>query len=165
MARPDELLEVGKVGRAHGVRGDVFLDLTTDRVERAAVGSRLWIGDDWWSVERSHPSNSRWRVHLAGVDDRTAAEALTGSVIYAEPIVDPDEIWIHQLIGARVVEASGTERGTCVSVIDNPAADLLELDNGALVPANFVTGVDSQSDQVTVTIDPPAGLFDLGEDS
>jgi 16S rRNA processing protein RimM len=164
MAKPDQLLEVGKVGRAHGVRGDVFLDLTTDRVERAAVGSRLWIRDEWRSVERSHPSNNRWRVHLTGVDDRTAAEALTGAIIYAEPIVDPDEIWVHQLIGARVVEASGIERGTCVSVIDNPAADLLELDSGALVPANFVTGIDNGADEVTVTIEPPDGLFDLGED-
>jgi 16S rRNA processing protein RimM len=141
----------------------VFIDLTTDRVERAAVGSRLWIRGEWRTIERSHPSNTRWRVHFAGIDERTDAAALTGSIMYAEPIVDPEEVWVHQLIGAHVVESSGVERGTCVSVIDNPAADLLELDNGALVPANFVTAVDADGDPVIVTIDPPDGLFDLVE--
>ena len=163
MPIPDQLLEVGKVGRAHGVRGDVFVDLTTDRVERAAVGSQLWICGAWRTIEQSHASNTRWRVHFAGLGDRTAAETLTGSIIYAEPIVDPDEVWIHQLIGARVVEESGVDRGVCVSVLDNPAADLLELDSGALVPANFVTSVDDAADPVMVTIDPPDGLFDLAE--
>lgn len=164
MSVPDGLLEVGKVGRAHGVRGDVFVDLTTDRVERAAIGSQLWIGGDWRTIERSNRSNTRWRVHFGGIDDRTAAESLTGSVMYAEPIVDPDELWIHHLIGAHVVESSGAERGVCVSVIDNPAADLLELDTGALVPATFVSAVDTDADPVTVTIDPPEGLFDLQDD-
>jgi len=161
MSEPDQLLEVGRVGRAHGVRGDVFVHLSTDRVERAAVGSRLWIRGEWREVERSHRSNTRWRVHLAGVEDRSAAEGLTGSTIYAEPIDDPDVVWIHQLIGARVVEQSGVDRGVCVSIVDNPAADLLELDSGALVPANFVTAVDASADPVVVTVDVPAGLFDL----
>lgn len=161
MSERDELLQVGKVGRAHGVRGDVFLDLTTDRVERAAVGSRLRIRDTWYTVEQSHHAANRFRVHLSGVDDRSAAEALTGAPIHAEPIDDPEALWIHQLIGAAVVDVAGVEHGRCVSVIDNPAADLLELDSGALVPANFVTGIDVAADPRVVTIDPPAGLFDV----
>ena len=62
-----------------------------------------------------------------------------------------------------MVETDGTRRGRCVSVIDNPAADLLELDSGALVPATFVTGIERDVDPVVVTIDPPEGLFDLTE--
>lgn len=165
MERPSGLLEVGRIGRAHGVRGDVFIDLTTDRVERVAVGARLWVRDQWREVQTSHRSSTRWRVHLSGVEERTAAEALTGSVLFAEPIDDPNTLWVHQLIGARVVEASGVERGQCVAVIDNPAADLLELDSGALVPANFITAVDIAAESRVVTIDAPDGLFDLIEDS
>ncbi len=156
---PDGLLEVGRVGRAHGVRGDVFVDLTTDRAERAAVGSRLWIDGAWRTVTFSQPAKQRYRMHLDGVDDRDQAEALSGAAILAEPIDDPDALWVHRLIGATVVEVDGTERGVCTSIIDNPAADLLELDSGALVPANFVT---SATDGV-VTIEPPEGLFELFE--
>jgi 16S rRNA processing protein RimM len=98
-------------------------------------------------------------VHFEGVDDRRAAEALARVVLAAEPIDDPDTLWVHQLIGAEVVEVAGTSRGRCVAVIDNPAADLLELESGALVPATFVV---SFADGI-VTIDPPEGLFELGE--
>jgi 16S rRNA processing protein RimM len=80
-------------------------------------------------------------------------------VLAAEPIEDPNALWVHQLIGAEVIEATGTARGRCVAVIDNPAADLLELESGALVPAAFVVSVA----EGVVTIDPPEGLFELGE--
>ena len=153
----DGLLEVGRIGRAHGVKGDVLVHLTTDREERVAIGSRLKAGERWLTVTAASRSNDRWRVHFEGVDDRTAAEALSRLVIAAEPIDDPDELWVHQLIGAEVIEVSGTSRGRCVAVIDNPAADLLELDSGALVPVVFVTEQTSER----IVIDPPDGLFEL----
>jgi 16S rRNA processing protein RimM len=153
---PDGLLDVGRIGRAHGIKGDVRVELTTDRRERVAVGSRLHAGGRWLSVERSRPAGTSFVVGFAEVPDRTAAEALAGLRLYAEPIEDPDALWVHQLIGARVVELDGTDRGECVAVLDNPAADLLELETGALVPVTFVV---SASDGV-VTIDPPDGLFD-----
>ena len=59
-----------------------------------------------------------------------------------------------------VVGVDGTVHGTCVAVIDNPAHPILELDSGALVPSVFVVSHDSG----VVTIDPPEGLFDLGDD-
>ena len=155
----DGLLEVGRIGRAHGVRGDVLVHLTTDRVERLNVGSRLKAGERWLTVTAASRSNDRWRVHFEGVDDRSAAEALARVVLAAEPIDDPDTLWVHQLIGAEVVEVAGTSRGRCVAVIDNPAADLLELESGALVPASFVVSfVDG-----IITIDPPEGLFEVAE--
>jgi len=155
----DGLLEVGRIGRAHGVRGDVLVHLTTDREERLSAGSRLRAGDRWLTVTTASRSNDRWRVHFEGVDDRNSAEALARTVLAAEPIDDPDALWVHELIGAEVVEVSGTSRGRCVAVIDNPAADLLELESGALVPASFIV---SAADGL-VTIDPPAGLFELGD--
>jgi 16S rRNA processing protein RimM len=153
----DGLLEVGRIGRAHGVKGDVFVHLTTDREERLAIGSRLHAGGRWLTVTAASRTNDRWRVHFEGVEDRNAAEALSRVVLAAEPIDDPDALWVHELIGAEVVELSGLSRGHCVAVIDNPAADLLELESGALVPASFVVSI---ADGV-VTIDPPAGLFEL----
>ena len=163
MAKPDGLLEVGRIGRPHGIRGDVFLDLVTDRTERAQVGSRLWARDRWLTIVQSNSSSQRWRVHFEGVDDRSAAEALTGVVVSAEPIDDPDALWIHQLFGASVIEVNGIDRGRCRSVIANPAADLLELESGALVPVTFITSVDHSGPGTLITIDPPEGLFELND--
>jgi 16S rRNA processing protein RimM len=151
------LLEVGRIGRAHGVRGDVIVQLTTDRHERLSVGTKLLAGERWLTVEAASRSNDRWRVHFEGVESRDAAERLTGTPLLAEPIDDPDALWVHELIGSEVVEVAGTARGRCTAVIANPAADLLELESGALVPVTFVV---SHADRV-ITIDPPAGLFDL----
>jgi 16S rRNA processing protein RimM len=163
MGQPEGLLEVGHIGRAHGIRGDVFFVLSTDRVERAAVGSRLWVRNTWMTVSASSHASGKWRVHLEGVDDRNAAEALASIKVFAEPLEDPDALWVHDLIGATVIEVNGIDRGQCISVIANPAADLLELDSGALVPVTFVTAIDVSGGVPLVTIDAPDGLFDLND--
>jgi 16S rRNA processing protein RimM len=77
-------------------------------------------------------------------------------VLRAEGIDDPDALWVHELIGAVVVESDGTERGRVVSIEANPAADLLVLDDGHLVPIGFVVATGGGR----VVVDPPAGLFD-----
>jgi 16S rRNA processing protein RimM len=155
----DALREVGRIGRAHGVGGEVYVVLITDRVERLGPGARLLAGSLWLTVRESRPQQQRWLVHFEGIDDRTAAEKLTNSILLAEPLDDDrdDALWVHELIGSRVVDQQGVERGVCVAVLDNPAHDILELDSGALVPVTFVLMC---SDGVT-TIDPPEGLFDL----
>jgi 16S rRNA processing protein RimM len=154
--RPDGLLEVGRITRAHGVRGDVYVDLSTDRVERLAPGARLSSRGQWLTVASASRQPQRWLVHFEEIPDRSTAERFTQSRLYAEPIDDPGTIWVHELIGAEVVEVGGTPRGRCVAVVENPAADLLELESGALVPMTFVVDVAAG----TVTIDPPEGLFD-----
>ncbi|GAC1312076.1 MAG: ribosome maturation factor RimM [Acidimicrobiales bacterium] len=151
------LLEVGRITTAHGVRGDVIVELTTNRAERVAAGSILESDCGSLTVARSTPHQGRWIVTFKGVEGRTAAEGLRGVTLRAEPIADPDSLWVHELIGSRVVDTAGVERGTVVSVVANPASDLLELDSGALVPLRFI--VPGPAGQVTV--DPPAGLFDL----
>src|ERR671918_797104 len=74
----------------------------------------------------------------------------------AEAIDDPDELWVHDLIGSEVVTVGGDAVGTCVAVVANPASDLLELDSGALVPVVFVV----ERAPGRVTIDPPEGLLE-----
>ncbi len=157
-SRPSGLLEVGRIGRAHGVKGAVHVVLSTDRTERVAVGARLHDGACWLTIVSSRPQAAgRFLVHFDGLADRNAAEAMAGRILSAEPIADPDALWIHELIGAAVVDVAGVERGRCVTVIDNPANDLLELDTGHLVPVTFITSV---ADGV-IHVDTPDGLFDL----
>jgi 16S rRNA processing protein RimM len=141
------------------VRGEVVVELTTERTERAAVGSTLHAeGHGPVTITASRPHLGRWIVALEGVADRAAAEALHGARLLAEPITDPGELFAHDLIGSPVVDTAGGACGTVEAVQANPAADLLVLDTGALVPATFL--VERRADGVVV-IDPPPGLLDL----
>ena len=131
--------------------------LTTDRIERVAAGAVLHTKGADLTVEASRPHQGHWLVQFEGVLSRNDAETLRGTVLLAERMDDPDELWVHELIGARVVDQHGTDLGTVEAVEDNTAADLLVLDGGGLVPVNFV---ESFADG-TVTVDIPEGLLDL----
>lgn len=152
------MLEVGRVGRAHGICGEVYVDLLTDRAERLTPGSVLHSeGSAPLVVRASRPHRRRFIVSFGGVVDRNSAEALRGRVLLAEPLDDPSEIWAHDVIGCRVLDASGNAHGVVESVQANPASDLLVLDSGALVPIRFVV---EQRDHDLV-LDAPEGLFEL----
>lgn len=159
MSRPDDLLEVGRVDKAHGLRGEVIVALTTDRTERVASGSRLWVGEVEREVVRSTPHQHRWIVGFAGVEGREAAEALHGAALHAEPLDAEDgALWVHHLVGAEVVLPDGSRVGRVGSVQDNPAHELLVLDTGALVPVVFVSDATGLPERLE--IDPPEGLLD-----
>jgi 16S rRNA processing protein RimM len=151
------LLQVGRIGRPHGLKGMVHVDLTTDRTERLDPGTRLLAGEEWLEVETAARHGQTWLVRFVGVEGREGAERIANRPLRAEPIHDPDAHWVHEMVGAAVVEVNGTERGRCVAVLANPAHDILELDSGALVPATFVQSVTGG----VITIDPPEGLFDF----
>jgi 16S rRNA processing protein RimM len=160
------LVEVGRVTKPHGLRGQVVVDLITDRDERVGAGARLHSDLGPLVVASARPQLKRaghtprhhWIVAFEGYDGREAVESLRGLVLQAEPIDDPDEMWVDDLVGADVVLVStGESVGTCVAVVANPASDLIELESGALVPVVFV--VEHGPDRVV--IDPPDGLFDL----
>ena len=154
---PDQVL-VGRITKAHGLRGEVLVQLLSSEPEvRLAPGSVLHGGERTLTVVAAQPHQDRWIVSFAGHDSREAAEALRGLTLRAEPLDDPAELWVHDLIGAEVATVDGDVVGTCTGVVANPASDLLELDSGALVPVAFV--VDHTPDRVT--IDPPEGLFDI----
>jgi 16S rRNA processing protein RimM len=153
---------VGRIGRAHGLQGEVAVRFSSNRPERAAPGAVLYVGERELVIATSRPHQERILVRFEGVDDRTAAEALQGLELTAEPLGDEveladDELWVHEVVGAEVHDRSGAVVGRVVAVEANPAHDLLVLDGGALVPMVFVV---EQRDGVVV-IDPPEGLFDL----
>jgi len=159
---PDDrpaLLGVGRIVKPHGLRGDVIVSLSTNRAERAAVGSVLTAEDGrTFEVVRSSPHRGRYIVTFDGVDGIDAAEALRDTPLLAPPIEDPDALWVHDLIGSAVEDTSGVDLGRVTAVYANPASDLLVLDGGALVPLRFVVRTEPG---VKVVVDVPDGLFDL----
>ena len=150
------LLEVGRIVKPHGIRGEVIVDLVTNRTERMAPGVVFESDRGPMAIVHASPHQGRFIVAFDGVVDRTAAEGLRGLVLRAEPIDDDGALWVHELIGADVVGVDGRSYGVVGSVEANPASDLLVLEGGGLVPLTFVV----RKEPGRVVIDPPAGLLD-----
>ena len=150
------------MAKAHGLAGQVVVELVTNRDERVGAGSVLQGPSGPLEVVTATPltgssSRPRWIVSFSGITSREAADGLRGALLRAEPLDDPDALWVHELIGSLVIDQDGTELGRVTDVQDNPASDLLVLDGGELIPLRFVVG----SDATGVQVDIPAGLLDL----
>ena len=151
-------LEVGRIVKAHGLRGQVLVDLSSDRVERLTAGNTLFSDrGPLVVVAAAVHQKTRYIVTFDRITTREEAEHWRGVVLVAPRIDDDSVIWIDQLFGAEVVDASGVSRGVVVDVEANPASDLLVLDSGALVPLTFVTTVQAN---VRIDVDVPEGLFE-----
>ncbi len=149
---------MGRIDKPHGIRGEVIVSLTTDRAERVRPGAVLHAEVGPLTVESSRPHQHRWIVQFGGVATREAAEALHGQPLRAEPLDDPDALWVHDLVGAQVVTKDERTWGRVVAVLANPAHDLLELESGVLVPVVFV--IDDTGLPERLVVDPPAGLLE-----
>lgn len=139
------------------------MTFVSDRVERTTPGATLFATADDGRVRplvvtAARPHQGRWLLRFEGIADRTAAEALRGTVLSADALPsDPDELWVHELIGAEVHDTVGARIGVVVAVQANPAHDLLVLDGGALVPVTFVV----EHERERVVVDLPDGLLEL----
>jgi 16S rRNA processing protein RimM len=156
------LLEIGRVARPHGLRGQVVVELWSNRPERMAPGARLNGPSGELEVMRATPQapvggRARWLVSFRGVETREDAEALRGALLTAPPLADAEAWWIHDLIGAQVVDTDGFPVGVVAAVEANPASDLLVLGDGGLIPLRFVV---ARQPGVLVA-DVPPGLLDL----
>lgn len=170
-----ELL-VGVVTRAHGLRGELAVDVHTDSpAERFAPGSvltarRQGAPDGVLTVESSRPHSGRLLVRFVEAPDRDAAEALRGTRLLIDvaalaPPADPEDFHVHQLEGLRAELEDGSVVGTVREVIHGPAGELLvvarpELPD-ALVPFvhAIVPTVDLGAGRMVLT--PPEGLLDV----
>lgn len=167
-------LVVGWIGRAHGVRGDVAVEVRTDDPDaRFAVGSVLLTDPETagpLTVRSSRKHSGRLIVRFAGVKDRDAAEELRGTQLLVDsadiaPLDDPDEFHDHQLIGLTVLTIDGETVGTVADVLHH-AQDILVVDapdGGDEVLVPFVAALVPEVDVVggRLVIDPPPGLLDL----
>ena len=162
---------VGAIGKAHGIRGDVIIDVRTDEPERRFVdGADLRVegSSRTLTLSRSSWHSGKLLAHFDQIADRNAAEAARGWVLVCDVDVnempsDEDEYYDRQLVGLRAVDRSGGQIGLVSQVIHLPGQDLLAIDvDGVerLVPfvAELVPAVDLAAG--TVTIDQRPGLLD-----
>jgi 16S rRNA processing protein RimM len=170
------LVVVGRIGRAHGVHGQVAVDVRTDEPDRRLAPGTALVTDPEQvgplTVRTGQVHSGRLLLTFDGVDDRTAAEALRGTFLLAD--VDPgerpgddDEWYDHQLVGLEAVLADGTVVGRVSAVLHLPGHDVLAVqapdDRELLVPfvAEIVPVVDTAAGRLQVV--PPPGLIDDAE--
>ena len=174
-------LVVGRVAKAHGITGELVVDVRTDDPdERFAPGNRLRLkparggGGQDVVIESARPHSGRLLVRLPGVSDRNGADALRGHLFVVDsaelpPIDDPDEFYDHQLEGLSVRTVDGQDLGSIIEVLHTAAGELLSVRTAegreVLVPfvSAIVTSV-SLADRL-VEIDPPEGLLDLDDET
>jgi 16S rRNA processing protein RimM len=170
-AHDEPLLEIGRIGKAHGLRGEVVVTLVSNVAGRLSPGEKLegaFPGSPSMTasppatealelcVVSARPFQQRHLVQFDGVDSREAAEALRGVVLSAPATHDPDALFVHDLVGCEVVDQAGVSHGRVAAVQANPASDLLVGESGWLVPLRFV--VERRDGQLV--IDAPDGLFE-----
>ena len=163
---------VGRIGRPHGIRGEVTVEVRTDEPdERFAPGAVLSVDGPVHElvVDRTHWHSGRLLVTFRGVGDRNQAEALRGLLLHVERAVDefpddPDEYYDSSLEGCAVEQLDGTPVGVVTEVVHLPAQDLLSIrtpdERDVLVPfvGAMVPVVDVPARRIV--IDPPPGLLD-----
>lgn len=166
-------LVVARIGRAHGIKGEVTVEVRTDEPElRLAPGAVLATdpaSTGPLTIETGRVHSGRLLLRFAGVSDRTAAEALRNTLLIAD--VDPDErpeeddeYYDHQLIDLDVVLTDGTEVGRITEISHLPSQDLfiVERPDGTEVMIPFVGEIVTEIDldEQRAVIDPPPGLID-----
>ncbi len=156
---PDsERLQVGRLGRSHGLVGEIFCRAISDVPGRFAPGAVFELeSGEQLQIESSRVYREGYLLRIAGVTSPETAKMLAGQNVYVLKTSREEFVMVHEVIGAHVIEGDGTSRGVVVAVQENPAHELLVTSEGALIPVVFVTEWGSS----TVTVEVPEGLFDL----
>ncbi|GAA1562154.1 ribosome maturation factor RimM [Kribbella lupini] len=167
------LVTVGRIGRAHGIKGEVGMIVRTDEPDlRFADGAVLMTEDKparALTVESSRWHSGRLLVKFVEAPDRTAAENLRNLAVQAEIAEDerpedPEEYYDRELIGLAVRTTDGEQAGEVIDVVHLPSQDLLEIrrpaGNAVLVPLveELVPEIDLGAGFVLVADRP--GLLD-----
>lgn len=166
-------LVVARIGRAHGIKGEVTVEVRTDEPElRLAPGAVLATDPASagpLTIETGRVHSGRLLLRFAGVKDRTGAEALRGTLLIAdvdpsELLEDPEEFYDHQLIDLDVVTVDGAEVGRVAEMSHLPYHDLLVVarPDGSEVMIPFVSEIVPEIDleEQRAVVDPPPGLLD-----
>ncbi|WP_326652892.1 MULTISPECIES: ribosome maturation factor RimM [unclassified Streptomyces] len=169
-------LVVARIGRAHGIKGEVTVEVRTDEPE-LRLGPGAVLATDPASagpltIETGRVHSGRLLLRFEGVRDRNAAEALRNTLLIAEVNPqevpeDPEEFYDHQLMDLDVVLADGTGIGRITEITHLPSQDLfiVERPDGSELMIPFVEAIVTEIDleKQRAVISPPPGLIDESE--
>lgn len=162
-AKPEGLIEIGKIGKPVGLQGHVLVWLNDPDSDVLSISEQLWVGDGFLTIELVRPKPGSWEVGFAEVTSREGAEALTHLVVSApREELDDGEFYVEDLRGLPVVDEQGVAHGTVLEIVWAGARALLEVGvssaSAALVPVDgpFIVKVTDQQ----VVVSSSHGLFD-----
>ena len=124
-------VQVGRVGKPHGLAGAFFVEQASDDPDRFTVGATLLVAGEPTEVVESKRAGGRPVIGLDREVDRGAAIEIERSAL---PQPDEGEYYAFQLVGLEVQEEGGAILGRVVEISTNPANDVLELDTGLALP-------------------------------
>jgi len=159
---PEPDLRIGRVLKAHGVKGAVRVELLTDFPDRFAPGRDVLVGGRRLRVARSQELDGSMLVTFEGIDDRTAAEPLAGAYLTV-PLGDaralpPDQYYHFQLVGLTVFDTRrARELGRVAEVLTYAANDVLRVTDGdheVLIPMirSVVRSIAPAEGRITVDL-------------
>ena len=168
------LVEVGRLVKAHGIKGDLLVSSLTDLPElRFAIGAKLSLADGKeFTITKSSQHSGNLILHFAGVDDRNAAELIIRNQLFADVDEaqvppDPDRYFDRQLIGLTVKTINEETVGVVKDILHLPAQDMFVIQSSSmlevLVPFVDPIVVEVDLESRVILIDPPAGLINLAE--
>ena len=158
-ATEGQRLPLAAVAGAHGIKGEVRLKLFSDSAESLARHATLWVGGAERRLVSVRSAGKGAVARFEGVDDRTAAEGLRGSLVEIDraalPPLAEGEYYHADLVGIACVDGDGAELGTVVAVENFGAGDLLEIEvaggRRSLIP--FKPGIADLADG-RIILDP-----------
>ncbi len=160
----EPLVRVGRVAGAHGLKGELKIDVLTDFDSRFEKGASLLLKGVWRRIVASREHKGRPLLKLEGIDTIDQAEALQWEYVESKgaPEPDEDEFLVDDLLGLRVVTIEGETIGEVDEVLVTAAHEILQVGE-TLIPLvkEFVVGIDFDEETVTVRLIP--GMRDDAE--
>ncbi len=150
MTAADDLVEIGRVGRPHGLDGAFVVERPSDAPERFAVGSTIWAdGSPAKIVLARRVGGGRLAIKLDTAVERGGPLAVRRADL---PEPSPDHYYVFQLVGLQAVETGGAPLGRVQDVLPGAANDNLELEDGRLVPLieDAVVAVDLEGGRIVL---------------
>ncbi|HEY0192898.1 MAG TPA: ribosome maturation factor RimM [Kofleriaceae bacterium] len=164
--RGDPRIEIGRIARAHGIRGEVVIITHDPESDVLDELRQIWVGGVARTITEARGTHRGWLIQLEGVPTRNDAEALRGQVVEVDRDLlelSDDDVVLDDMVGCKVQLADGTPWGEVFAVDRGAMQDVLVIHDGErerLLPLvdEFVTKIDL--DASLITVDPPAGLPD-----
>ena len=168
MIRQEEVYKIGRLGKAHGIKGEVSFQFDDDIFDRTDADYLVLEIDGilvpFFMEEYRFRSDSLALVKFCDVDTQERASELTGcSVFFPRSLAEEDDTpTLSSLVGCDVVDTeSGKKVGTIAAIDDSTANVLFELEDGRLIPATDELITDINTKERTIKMEIPEGLLEL----